>query len=638
MSGVRLSLDWRLTWGRPALARCGARRARRLPGAGVAELRAELPLARPGRSRLLTGGLPRAGRGHTGTERPRPGRPAGPGHRPRRLPRARVVDARTRPTRTRLTSSRPCGPGLTRGRPGGLPRPGVARVLSVLALPRGPVLPVLRPGRLPGVELPGLGRPRLPLTRPGRLPGAGASRIGTVLSWPRRPCLSLIRSGRLPGPGVVDARARLSLTACPALSWCCLPRSGVSRVLGVLPLPARPALARCGATGARCLPGSGVARVRPVRSLLVLARPVLARTRRAGRSIPGRPVSGCPEGVRPGALMLGPVPRRARFGCWLTRLTGSWPPGRRPGLLPSVLVGSRLTVSAGAGHAAVLVLWLASPSTGGCLPVILPRPRPLGGLAVLVFSRPVGRLRVALARLPGWARLSGRPSAAAARARAAGRLLVLRSATVEPRRPRTARGSRGTAGGNPPRVRHDGLLRRRTAAAGRLWSGPLGCRAPDVCLAAPGPWSWPASGRLRCCFFWPWPWAVRCGGIAWRLPRRPGREPWPWGHAALRAGAGRARRQVGRTGPVAGAASVAGVNRIGAGVQGGASQLRVLRVAAVGGFGSPATRAPAWAGRGKRAALTIHPVPPACSPRSAWPACGTRPAIECRAGGPPGHG
>lgn len=259
-------------------------------------------------------------------------------------------------------------------------------------------------------------------------------------------------------------------------------------------------------------------------------------------------------------------------------------------------------------------------------------PRRLSGLPVALVGGAVVGLVVQLAGLPGAGRAAGLAAAAPLGPRVAGHLVVAGSATVGAGRPRAARGSRGTVGRNPPRVRHDGLLRGRTAAVGRLGAWPLGSRAPAVCLDPPRPR--PDYVRLRC-LVGAWPWAVR-GGVARSGPGRSGREPGPRGHAALGSGAGRPRWHVSRAGPIAGASRVAGINRVGAGVQSGVEQGGVLRVAftpavrglggaavsalcgaAVAGLGGPATRATVWAGRGERAALTIHPVPPAWSPRSA---------------------
>ena len=210
----------------------------------------------------------------------------------------------------------------------------------------------------------------------------------------------------------------------------------------------------------------------------------------------------------------------------------------------------------------------------------------------------------ALARLARLAGPSRRPLAGAVGARPGCHLVVIRAVTAESLGARAAWGRRDAVAGNPPPVRHHGLLRRRADATGRLRPGAIVGRAPPVRLPPPGPRPWAAARRERRRVLRPGPRAVRRARVARSLARRSWWESRPR-HAAVRAATGRAGRHVGRPGPVAGAASVAGIDRVGAGVQGGA-KLGILRVAiAVGGFGGPATRPTA-----RPAALTIHPLPP----------------------------
>ena len=177
--------------------------------------------------------------------------------------------------------------------------------------------------------------------------------------------------------------------------------------------------------------------------------------------------------------------------------------------------------------------------------------------------------------------------------------------TAKALRARAAGWRRGAVAGNPPPVRHHGLLRRRADATGRLRSDAIADRSPAVWLPPPWPRPRAPARRERRRVFRPGPRAVRRAPVARRLARRSGRKSRPRRHAPVGAAAGRPGRHVGRPGSVAGAASVAGIDRVGAGVQGGV-KLGILRVAiAVGGFGGPATRATA-----RPAALTIHPLPP----------------------------
>jgi hypothetical protein len=213
-----------------------------------------------------------------------------------------------------------------------------------------------------------------------------------------------------------------------------------------------------------------------------------------------------------------------------------------------------------------------------------------------------------LACLARLRRSPGRPLTAAVGARSGCRRAVV-GVAAKALGARAARGRGGAVAGNPPPVRHDGLLRRRTDAAGALRSGAI-AGSPAVWLSPPRPRPRAAAGRERRRVFRPGPRAVRRAPVARRRARRSGREARARRHAAVRTAAGRAGRHVGRPGPVAGAASVAGIDRVGARVQGG-TERGVLRVAiAIGGLGGPAARATAWAGRIKRAALTIHPLPP----------------------------
>ena len=211
----------------------------------------------------------------------------------------------------------------------------------------------------------------------------------------------------------------------------------------------------------------------------------------------------------------------------------------------------------------------------------------------------------ALARLARLARPSRRPLAGAGGARPGCHLVAIRAVTAESLGARAAWGRRDAVAGNPPPVRHHGLLRRRAGATGRLRPGAIVGRAPAVGLSPPGPRPWAAARRERRRVLRPAPRAVGRTRVARSLARRSWWESRPRRHTAVRAATGRAGRHVGRPGPVAGAASVAGIDRVGAGVQGGV-KLGILPVAiAVGGFGGPATRATA-----RPAALTIHPLPP----------------------------
>jgi len=214
----------------------------------------------------------------------------------------------------------------------------------------------------------------------------------------------------------------------------------------------------------------------------------------------------------------------------------------------------------------------------------------------------------ALARLARLARLAGpsrRPLAGAVGARPGWHLVVIRAVTAQSLGARAAWGRRDAVAGNPPPVRHYGLLRRRADATGRLRPRAIVGRTPAVWLRPPGPRPWAAARRKRRRVLRPGPRAVRRSRVARSLARRSRWESRPRRHTAVRAATGRAGRHVGRPGPVAGAASVAGIDRVGAGRQGGV-KLGILRVAvAVGGFGGPAARTTA-----RPAALTIHPLPP----------------------------
>src|SRR5580692_3375654 len=233
------------------------------------------------------------------------------------------------------------------------------------------------------------------------------------------------------------------------------------------------------------------------------------------------------------------------------------------------------------------------------------------GLLVRCVPGPVGS-----ARLPGRASLGG-PAALARLAGSPGRplaavgarpgcgLVVIGGVTANALGARAARGPRGAVAGNPPPVRHHGLLRRRADATGRLRSDAIADRSPAVWLPPPWPRPRATARRERRRIFRPGPWAVRRAAVARCLARRSRREPRPRRHTAVRTAAGRAGRHVGRPGPVAGAASIAGIDRVGGRVQGG-TERGVLRIAiAIGGFGGPATRATA-----RPTALTIHPLPP----------------------------
>ena len=216
-----------------------------------------------------------------------------------------------------LSRPRPVGPGTWLAWPvvtgTVLTRPGATRTVLAGAWLPGTVLPgagatrtVLAGARLPGTVLPGDGAV---LTRPGR-PGArpprralAISRIGLAVSLCSRPAwltarsvLSRSRSVRVPVrglgiPALIGLPARAvrtrprALPARPVLPWARLPGS---------PFPwsvrSRPRLA--GAVPTRSAPP------RPG-----LSRPVLrsARTVRAGRARPVRPVTGHRTSGPPGA-------------------------------------------------------------------------------------------------------------------------------------------------------------------------------------------------------------------------------------------------------------------------------------------------------------------------------------------------
>ena len=456
---------------------------------------------------------------------------------------------------------------------------------------------------LPSKPAPGLGRPRA-----------------------RNPCFAdRDRTAPVPPPTAVPDPGRPP----PATTRCGGRPGPAGRDRPPSPVPARPARIRCsagpGSTAPDRPPSSGPQRVQRLRRV---RRPAMTRhCAGAGRTRGPRAGSPCTGPARTGPARTGPArtgparsgpgrrPVRTAAGpagrSARTRLTGTRP-ARRPGTPPRTLAGGVGTSTAQAAavrtdRPAVARVRRRPPrrtvrAPGEPIhpqaPARGPAPGRSGGTDLPPAQGTAARTAARAAR-PG---PPGRTALGHGRRRP-GRPAAGRNPFRDRRTPQAAGrgGSRGTIGGNPPPVRHHGLLRRRTAAVGRLGSGPVGYRASAVCLAPRRPWPWPASGRLRCCLLRPRPRAVRRGArVAWRLPRRPGREPGPRGRAALRAGAGRARRQVGRPGPIAGASSVAGVNRVGGRIQGGAVQLSVLRVAAaVGGFGGPATRAAAWAGRGK---------------------------------------
>ena len=545
--------------------------------------------------------------------------PPGPGRR------------RARPPAT----SRCCAhPGGTVLRPGGLPPP----------MPPGRVPPpsaaVLDPGLRPATTrcswdpvLPSGGRPP-----PSLVPGPGRP-----ASCPARP-----PSPDRP-PSLVPGRA--GLLRPPATTQCCSRPGSAGRARPASPglrpslLPVRPATSRCSAgpgctvlqhgglpppippgRGAwpcpgPCSPGrilltpAGSAHKNRVPSVLALAVlpgcPVLARiargvltaglalSRLAGRAVPVRP-----ERVRPGPGVPGSVPRLARPRLRL--------PSRRspPGLLRPRLTSPRLSrrVLAGrvligcvligcvlvgrvlAGGAAVLVAagrhWSAGRGGGGWI----------GGGPLLSRSRVPGRLPgpAALPSPAARTRPPGLPRPDPVGPRAARHLVVFAAVAAGPLGARAARGSRDAIAGNPPPVRHHGLLHRRADAAGRLRSGTIVGRAAAVWLPASGPGPRPPARRERRRVFRSGPRTVRGARVARSRASRSRREPWSRRHAAVRAAAGRPGRHVGRPGAVAGAAPVAGIDRVGARVQGGAEQLVVRRVTvAVGGFRGPAARATA---------------------------------------------
>jgi hypothetical protein len=128
--------------------------------------------------------------------------------------------------------------------------------------------------------------------------------------------------------------------------------------------------------------------------------------------------------------------------------------------------------------------------------------------------------------------------------------------------------------------------------------------AAITCLAPPWSQPRPADARRRVLRALP-----RAARARWVTRSLPWREPLPR-HAAFGPITWLLRRQVRGTWPVTCIAAVAGVDR-----EGTERQISILRVAVagrvtsvrIGNVGSTALRAPAWAGPGKWAALTIHP-------------------------------
>src|ERR1700733_2014313 len=160
----------------------------------------------------------------------------------------------------------------------------------------------------------------------------------------------------------------------------------------------------------------------------------------------------------------------------------------------------------------------------------------------------------ALARLARLAGPSRRPLADAVGARPSCHLVAIRAVTAESLGARAAWGRRDAVAGNPPPVRHHGLLRRRANATGRLRPGAIVGRAPAVRLPPPGPWPRAAARRERRRVLRPDPRAVGRARVARSLARRSWGESRPRRHTAACAATGRTGRHVGRPGPVAGAA------------------------------------------------------------------------------------
>src|ERR1700722_5892684 len=115
------------------------------------------------------------------------------------------------------------------------------------------------------------------------------------------------------------------------------------------------------------------------------------------------------------------------------------------------------------------------------------RGRRAGGRPLLAGTRVAGLAALARRRGLAGGGASGRPLAGAVGARPGRSLVVIRAVTAEPLGPRAAWGRRDAVAGNPPPVRHHGLLRRRADATGRLRPGAVVGRGPAGRLASPGP-------------------------------------------------------------------------------------------------------------------------------------------------------